>query len=188
MTIPIRCKGNDILEGKLGEFDAFVRAINKFGNAGGDRFFSDIIFEHLGKTNFSDELVLDSIARDITVPDITNYDVRITTSQDYSLGISIWTKKVEVSEEEKYGLESNVYVVSFPIAINHHRLIELEDKELFHATIKRDKLGSLGDCIRGIRIMRFIENIQDYKAAITDVQRGFEQVKKAYDQVSSQKG
>ncbi len=89
MTRSVRYTGNDILEDKLNKFDAFVRAINEFGNAGGDRFFSDIMFEHPGKTNFFDELVSNSIARDITVPDITNYDVRMTTSQDYSSGIII---------------------------------------------------------------------------------------------------
>lgn len=187
MASRIGYKGNDILEDKLDEFDTFVRAINKLDEPRNDMFPADINFDTLGKHNFSDDLVLGSIARNIFVPNISNYDVRFRTFHNYSGCISIWTKKVPGPGKRKYGLESNVYLISFPIGINHDEPIELEDKELFYANIKRNSLGSLSNCIRGIRIMRFIENIQDYEAALPNVQRGIEQVKKAYGQVSSQK-
>lgn len=188
MPREIGYKGNDILENKLEGFDAFVKAINEFGRDQDPLLRRDIDFDMLGGIIFFEDLVLDSIARNIAVPDKSSYDVRVTTCNNYSCFINIWTRKAKVPEEKKYGLESNIYLLSFPIGINHHRLIELEDQELFYANIKRERLGSLGECIRGIRIMRFIENIQDYGATITEVKRGIEQVKKAYDQVSSQKG
>lgn len=183
MAIQIKYEGNDILEDRLKEFSVFVSAIGKLCKTADDKFLGNLNFDGLGKPNFFHDLVLDSIARNIAVPKIAGCDVRIASSEEYSCGVNIWTRKLRAQAEQQYGLESNIYVLSFPIGIKDHRDIKLQDPELFYSNIRQPISA---EYVRAIRIMRFFEQINDYQSAIGNVQEGIKRVSAAYESLKKE--